>query len=147
MTFSPVKVNPKTEVVKRGDAINLKKGKRHELDLENLPDGRKVVSLSIEPPSISLESKSDYAQLLVTAKLNTGETADLTRKVKWTFDQPIAKVGETGVITSQGKGSGLLTATFGEKVTANAKVVGGRAGQGIFHPDFYPRCETRSFPG
>ena len=46
---------------------------------EKLPEGAQVVSLVAQPATISLAHKYDYAQLLVTARLASGDSLDVTR--------------------------------------------------------------------
>ncbi len=47
-----------------------------------LPKGAKLVSLDVQPKTIELTSPYGYAQLLVTGKLASGDTADVTRIVQ-----------------------------------------------------------------
>src|SRR5207244_13240730 len=51
------------------------------LTRESLPDGARVVELEIQPSAIKFAGPNDYAQLLVTARLESGDTADVTRLV------------------------------------------------------------------
>src|ERR1700677_1676609 len=49
---------------------------------ETLPAGAKVASLDIQPAKVVLTGRYEGAQLLVTAKLASGEVADVTRMAK-----------------------------------------------------------------
>ena len=49
------------------------------------PISGKVVALELQPSQIKITSPNDYAQLLVTAHLDSGDTADVTRLVKFTI--------------------------------------------------------------
>ncbi|NNE90502.1 MAG: DUF1549 domain-containing protein, partial [Verrucomicrobiales bacterium] len=132
--FAPIEVDGSLEPRKgKANPINLAKGKRHDLK-ENtaadsdgktpptdLPPGRKVKTLTISPAKIDLNSPGAYSQLLVTARLDTGETADLTRMAKLTVDPKIASTSDRGLIAPVGEGAAKLTVEF-EGVTAQADV-------------------------
>ncbi|MCB1230400.1 MAG: DUF1549 domain-containing protein [Verrucomicrobiae bacterium] len=113
--------------------INLKKGKASTRE-DELPKGRKVVGIEISPATVVLDSPNAYNQLLVTAKLDSNDSADLTRQVKWSFDQPIAAIGDRGIARPEKEGEAILTASF-ENLTATAKVKVSGLNQ-AFHPDF-----------
>ena len=94
---------------------------------EKLPAGAKVVSLSVRPASIDLATPFAYAQLVVTAKLDSGESADVTRIAQWTAPKA-AKVSPTGVVRPLSDGSGELTATVdGLTAKVGIKVSGQKA--------------------
>jgi hypothetical protein len=57
---------------------------------EKLPDGAKVLKLEARPAAVTLTTPFAYSQLLVTATLDNGETADVTR---------IAKVEAPGIVS------------------------------------------------
>ena len=53
------------------------------VETETLPPGAKRRRrLEVQPPQIKLTGRFDYVQLLVTGKLDTGETVDVTRMVE-----------------------------------------------------------------
>lgn len=113
--------------------INLKKGRRSE-GKDSLPEGSRVTRLEISPAVIELDSPNAYHQLLVTARLNSGDQADLTRQVKWQLDQPVATVDAYGKVSPTKVGEAVLTAHHeGQKATAKVKVAGLDA---EYHPDF-----------
>jgi hypothetical protein len=49
---------------------------------EKLSDGAKVTKLDVRPTKVELSGPFSYSQLLVTATLDNGETADVTRIAK-----------------------------------------------------------------
>ncbi|MEZ5432242.1 MAG: DUF1549 domain-containing protein [Verrucomicrobiales bacterium] len=136
--FVPVQVAAATAVaaVQTPGAVkpvNFKKGKTKP-GVDGLPSGSKVTGLEILPASITLGAPNAYNQLLVTAKLEGGGTADVTRQVKWTFDKPVASVEERGLIHPTAEGQATLTAELGgNKVSASVHVSGMSL---AFHPDF-----------
>ncbi|MBL9152102.1 MAG: DUF1549 domain-containing protein [Verrucomicrobiales bacterium] len=113
--------------------VNLKKGKANAR-ADELPKGAKIAAIEISPATVVLDSPGAYNQLIVTAKLEGGGTADLTRQVTWAFDRPIAAVEARGVTRPKQEGEAVLTASY-EGVTATTKVkVSGL--NAAFHPDF-----------
>src|SRR5438105_796418 len=65
---------------------------------EKLPDGAKVLRLEVHPKTVSLTSPFAYAQLLVTAHLDGGTTADVTRMAKYLAPGPHFSVSVTGLV-------------------------------------------------
>ncbi len=134
LAFAPVKVEPEGMAAKTGDTTNLAKGKRHDLGSEDKVEESRVVSLSIFPSEVALGSPGAYNQVIVTAKLDNGDSADVTRSVQWSLDQPVAKVGETGIIKPLQEGAGTITAKLGDKSGSASIMVSGLTA--AFHPDF-----------
>src|SRR5262249_14529067 len=91
------------------------KGSASILEPESLPEGTRVASLEVQPGKIKLNSRNDYAQLLVTAHLETGETADVTRMVKFGVKAGLAQVSPTGLLTPLTNGSGKLVVSLSGK--------------------------------
>ena len=92
---------------------------------EALPAGAKVAALEVQPARVTFTSPNEYAQLLVTARLESGDTADATRLVKFTLEQPLAEVSARGVLRPLKNGSGTLTITLaGQSVTAPVEISG-----------------------
>lgn len=91
---------------------------------ESLPAEATVAGLEVRPTSVEFASRFDYSQLVVTAKLSTGETVDATRLVKSAAPN-VARISPTGVVRPTGDGSGEIRLTLGEKsVTIPVKVSG-----------------------
>ncbi len=61
------------------------------------------------PSQIKITSPNDYAQLLVTARLDSGDTADVTRLVKFTIKPGIADVSSRGLLQPIKNGNGKLS--------------------------------------
>ncbi|MDF1852187.1 MAG: DUF1549 domain-containing protein [Verrucomicrobiales bacterium] len=134
LAFAPMEIDSKLQVAK-ADATktNHAKGKAHDAK-EELPKSRQVVGIEVSPSSLSIDSPGAYRQLLVTAKLNTGETADLTRMVKWELDQPLAEVTSTGVFRPKRDGEAKLTVRYANLSQEIPVAVSQQAAD--FHPDF-----------
>ncbi|MEM1443152.1 MAG: DUF1549 domain-containing protein, partial [Verrucomicrobiota bacterium] len=93
------------------EKVDRNRGKIHELE-EALPEGRKIVALDVTPRSLNFNSSNEYAQLLVTATLDSGDTADVTRMVKWSDAGKLSSISATGVIRPEATGEGELTASL-----------------------------------
>ena len=89
---------------------------------EALPAGAQIASLDIQPAKIELSGKYESAQLVITAKLVSGETVDVTRLAKLDLDGGAAEVTPTGQIKPLHNGTGSLRAEIAGK-TASAPVL------------------------
>lgn len=65
---------------------------------ESLPKGAEVTGLEVQPAKLAFNRRNDYAQLLVTARLESGETADVTRLAKFSIEPKLAEVSPRGVV-------------------------------------------------
>jgi len=97
------------------------------LEPESLPEGAHITSLEVQPTQIKLTSHNDYAQLLVTARLDSGETADVTRMVKFDVKPALAQVSPAGVATPLTNGLGKLVVSLAGKSSEASLGVGGLA--------------------
>lgn len=104
------------------------------IEPEALPDGAKVVSLELQPARIKFGSPNEYAQLLVTAKLASGDTADVTRLVKFAIKPDVAEISPRGILRPLKNGSTKLIVTLGGK-SAEAPVEIAGLGKG-YDADF-----------
>ncbi len=87
------------------------------LSPEPLPDPGRIAALELQPETIKFGSPNDYAQLLVTARLDSGEIVDVTRSVKFTMKPEIATVSARGVLQPAKNGTGKLIVTWAGKST------------------------------
>src|SRR6185436_2331984 len=72
---------------------------------EQLPAGLSAVSMEVKPAAVELKHRFDYRQLLVTGKLASGESVDLTRMVKVTHSAKAADVSADGQIRAAEDGA------------------------------------------
>ena len=91
---------------------------------EALPPGATVVALEVRPAAVELLSPFAYAQLLVTARLSTGEAVDATRLAA-VAGPPAVKVSPLGVVRPAADGAGDLTVSVGGKRAVVPVRVGG----------------------
>ena len=50
------------------------------------------------PGQIKLGTQNDYVQMLVTARLSTGDAVDVTRLAKLTIKPKLAEISATGIL-------------------------------------------------
>jgi hypothetical protein len=86
-----------------------------EASKESLPDGLKIVSIEARPAAVDLKHKFDYRQLLITGKLDSGETVDLTRMAKATQESAAVTVSPDGLVRAKADGSDKLSFSFDGK--------------------------------
>src|SRR6478735_11199055 len=79
---------------------------------EQLPTGLKVVSIEAKPAAIELKHKFDYRQVLLTGKLATGESVDLSRMAKATPEGNAVTVSSDGLVRAQAEGTGKVSFSF-----------------------------------
>src|ERR1039458_6230056 len=93
-----------------GQALGLRRAPRPPLALFLLlPITAFAASLTVLPPSVSLDGPESYQQLLAeTSQENHQE--DWTRTAQWTSSNPgIAKVDQTGMVRPAGDGEATIT--------------------------------------
>jgi WD40 repeat protein/mono/diheme cytochrome c family protein len=97
-----------------------------KLSAESLPKGAQLASLEVEPARIEINHPTEYAQLLVTAKLKDGSTADVTRMVKTSVSgAAVVKVDERGLARPLTDGSATVQVDFmGQKAAVPVTVAG-----------------------
>src|SRR4051812_46702573 len=91
---------------------------------ETLPAGAKVAKLESRAASIKLDGAFAYSQLLVTAKLDGGDVADVTRIAKIDAPGHVA-VSPTGLVRPRADGTGDITVSLaGKTITIPVTVSG-----------------------
>jgi len=89
---------------------------------EKLPPGAKVTALEAWPGPINLANKFSYSQVLINAKLSTGDTVDATRMAKFVLPAQV-KMNDHGLVRPVAAGEGAIVATFeGQTVRIPVKV-------------------------
>jgi len=82
---------------------------------EALPLRAKVVALEVSSAQVRLQGCYDAVQLIVTARLSTGDRMDVTRLAQIEGDGKIAAVSATGHVTPLGGGTTHLTVKLAGK--------------------------------
>ena len=133
-TFTPVDVKDAPTDEDKSDVFS-KIDPEPELVSEESPaKGLVVQSLRSSPPSIVLGRSIDYAQLIVTAKLEGGSEAGVTRMVEWTVQGGVGSVSPRGLFVPSANGKGKLTGRFaGSRLVVPVEISGIGSG---YVPDF-----------
>jgi len=82
---------------------------------EALPAGAQVAALDIQPAKVILSGRYAAAQLVITARLSTGDTADVTRIAKLQIDGAVAEVTPNGQVKPVRNGTGVVRVEIGGK--------------------------------
>ena len=85
---------------------------------EPLPDAREIVALDVQPAAVKLSSRNETLQLIVTAKLASGDVADVTRSASFKLPGKFATVTANGLLTPLANGKGKLDIDFAGKTAA-----------------------------
>ena len=92
---------------------------------EPLPHDSAVVALELQPDRIKIGSPNDYSQLLVTARLDSGDTVDVTRSVKFTMKPALASISARGLLQPLKNGTGkLVIALEGKSIEVPVEIGG-----------------------
>ncbi|HVL12944.1 MAG TPA: DUF1549 domain-containing protein, partial [Gemmata sp.] len=94
---------------------------------EKIPDGAKVVKLDVRPAKVELTGPFAYAQLVVTATLDNGETMDATRIA--TYELPKGFAQAAGLVRATADGAGEIRVAAGGKQLAVPARAAGVAGE------------------
>ncbi len=92
---------------------------------ETLPAGAKVASLEVIPNAIVLGGPHEYAQILVTARLATGEAVDVTRMADLKASGSLVDVSKAGLVQARADGQGTLEVKLGGQSASVPVTVGG----------------------
>jgi hypothetical protein len=79
---------------------------------ETLPADLKVVGLEVRPERIELSHPYDYRQLLVTGRLASGETADLTRIAQAKEEGGVVSISSDGLVRPRAEGQGRIVLRY-----------------------------------
>jgi WD40 repeat protein/mono/diheme cytochrome c family protein len=73
-----------------------------------LPEGATIAGITVEPASIVLTDKFSYTQLVITAKLASGELIDASRIAKLTSSAPVIDISPAGFVSAKADGDAKL---------------------------------------
>ena len=92
---------------------------------EKLPEGAKLAKVEAQPASVSIKSPFEYAQLILTGTLESGEQIDVTRMAKVEKPDGLVKISPTGQVRPVADGDGELKISVGgQSVSVPVKVSG-----------------------
>jgi hypothetical protein len=89
-------------------------------------------SLTVIPSTVQLAGKTDYNQLIVSAKLVGGATLDVTRQAKFAASTKNVEILPGGVVVARADGPAALQITLGDKsISVPCEVKGTAAAQTV----------------
>ena len=83
------------------------------VESESLPKGAKVVGLEVQPKSVDLKDRFAYTQILVSARLDSGDLIDVTRMVEAKAPGACVEVSRSGQVRPVADGKVSLTLALG----------------------------------
>jgi len=91
---------------------------------ETLPPGAKLVKIEAQPAEVALSNPYQYAQIVLTGVLDTGERVDVTRMAQ--VEKPAnVKISPTALVRPTADGDGVLKfGLAGQTATVSVKVTG-----------------------
>jgi WD40 repeat protein/mono/diheme cytochrome c family protein len=94
--------------------------------VETLPPGPTVASIEVEPANIKIAKPSEYAQILITAKMSDGTRADVTRMAKITAAKAdVVQIDSRGMVRPDKDGATAINISFmGRTASVTANVSG-----------------------
>ena len=104
-TFLPVEITPEPTLARHDPAKSATLNKRKPLDLEKIPEGRAITNLRVEPEVININSPFRYAQIIVSATLDSGDIIDVTRLVEKQVEGNGATISKTGIVRGSENGT------------------------------------------
>ncbi len=102
--------------------------------VESLHEGAVVDSIDIQPKSVKIGRATEYAQVLVTAKMKDGSTADVTRMAAISLKGDAATVDKRAMVRPAKDGSASLQVSFGGREASIPVSVSGM--NVAFKPDY-----------
>ncbi|MDA0838890.1 MAG: DUF1549 domain-containing protein [Planctomycetota bacterium] len=90
----------------------------YEITREGLDIPQTITALEVLPGQIQLNSKYDYVQTVVLAKLPTGDTIDVTRHAVWNVTGNLVDVSSRGIVNGLKNGKGSAEVKFADKAVA-----------------------------
>jgi len=124
-SFLPVELTPEPAVAKHDPAKNSALDKRTPLDAEKIPEGRSIIKLGVEPQTIKIDSPFRYAQVVVSATLDSGDVIDVTRIAEKQVEGIGVSICNTGIVRGHANGSTDIRFSIGgQKIAITVDVIG-----------------------
>ena len=125
--FLPVAIATKTPA--NAASLAVLTGPAPKLDPETLPKDAKIASIEILPTAITLAGRNDYNQMLVTARLASGDSIDITRMAQFSASSKAFEVSLNGLVRPIKDGTGQIKITFSGKSLTVPVTISGTAGE------------------
>jgi WD40 repeat protein/mono/diheme cytochrome c family protein len=107
----------------------------HEtVETETPPPGARLVGLEVSPEKVRLTQSFEYTQILVTARLESGDRIDVTRQIQAQVPANLVDLSPTGVVWPKADGQGTIQLSLaGQSLSLPVEVTGVAVGS---HSDF-----------
>jgi WD40 repeat protein/mono/diheme cytochrome c family protein len=112
--FAPVTVKAPA-VVQHAPVTAVPPKQEEAVETETLPPNSLVASLEVQPKEVLLGNRFAYVQLLVSARLSSGETIDATRMVETLLPGELAEVSRSGLVRPKADGQDTLVLSLAGK--------------------------------
>lgn len=124
-TFAAAPVNKADTASGATQLADLKWTDSPIIGTEELPEGRTIESIEVQPKRIALKTPFDYSQVLVAATLDSGEVVDVTRRVKFSHSGATADISKSGFVKAIADGSDKIGISIDGKTAEIPVVVSG----------------------
>jgi WD40 repeat protein len=124
-SFLPVEISPDSQAarLKNDGPANLEK--RPPLDAEQIPEERTIAKLIVPQNKIKIDNPYRYAQVIVSAELDSGDVIDVTRLTRKSVEGSNVTISQTGIVRGVSDGnSGIHFSIGGQKATLAVEVSG-----------------------
>ncbi len=115
--FAPVAVKAGS-LAQNAAAPSVPPKQEESVETEVLPKGAVIASLDVQPKEVRLGNRFAYVQLLVTGKLKSGETIDVTRMVESALNADVADVSRLGLVRPRKDGKATLNLSLAGKTAS-----------------------------
>ncbi|HBI32324.1 MAG TPA: hypothetical protein DDY45_09820, partial [Verrucomicrobiales bacterium] len=125
-SFLPVTISAPAKIAVKKAETRETQDKRSPLDSEQIPEGRSVVKLSVVPAGvIRIDNPYRYAQVVISAQLDSGDIIDVTRIAKKAASGNQAKISNTGIVRGVSNGKTHLEFSLaGRNIKVPVEVTG-----------------------
>jgi len=125
-SFLPVTISAPAKIAVTNAKTKETQDERPLLDSEQIPKGRSIVKLSVVPAGvIKIDNPYRYAQVVISAQLDSGDIIDVTRIAKKATSGNQAKISNTGIVRGVSNGRTQLEFSLaGQKTTIPVEVTG-----------------------
>ena len=93
---------------------------------ESLPNDYKVISISIEPKRIEVQGAGGYVQLILSAKLSSGDQVDITRMAKLVVQGDVASFTPRGMLNPVKNGGIIVSYKYKAEAPVKVSGIGGK---------------------
>jgi len=124
-SFLPVEISPDSKDVRLQKHSPANFEKRLPLNAEQIPKGRTIAKLIVQEDKIKINNPYRYAQVIVSAELDSGDIIDVTRLAKKSIESGNVTISPTGIVRGVSDGNSSIQFSIGGKKATLAVEVSG----------------------